>query len=264
MEREDVPVTFVHLSDLHLLAGEPGDSVAEDFGRVLECATAITPRPAFCVVTGDLTDDGEEGSYRRARALLDLLEGAGIPVLAALGNHDDRAAFRRGFLGAALDDDSPHVHARVIAGVGVAVLDSSAPGRVAGAIDDGQLAWLDRTLAGPAPRGWLVAIHHAARLASVQANSWFVLEGAADLEAVLVRHQPRVLGVLAGHTHQANAAIFGGILHATAPAVAGQLDHLAPGGLVSHPQPGFAVGVLDPEGLVVHSVLLSASQTPGC
>jgi hypothetical protein len=84
----------------------------------------------------------------------------------------------------------------------------------------------------------------------------FILREAATLEALVARHQDRVVGVLAGHSHQANSAPFGSTLHATAPAVLRQLDFFAGPAYTTVPGAGFNLCQLDDSGLIVHPVLL--------
>ncbi|MDF3039470.1 MAG: hypothetical protein K0Q71_2176, partial [Thermomicrobiales bacterium] len=67
----------------------------------------------------------------------------------------------------------------------------------------------------------------------------------------------QIAGVLAGHSHQANAAPFAGTLHATAPAVLVQLDFFAGEEYVPVPGSGFNVCQVDETGLVVSPVLLA-------
>jgi 3',5'-cyclic AMP phosphodiesterase CpdA len=253
--------TFLHLSDLHLVAA--GEAVAgadpeRQLRRVLARAEQIAPLPAFCVVSGDIVDDGAEESYARARALLSPFEERGVPLLVALGNHDDRAAFRRGFLGLADGDGSPWFFGREVGGVAVSVLDSSVPGEIGGELGAEQLVWLEERLRQPAPRGHLVVVHHPSRLAGPAASPEFLLRDATALEAVVAGHRGRVLGVLSGHSHQANAAPFGGTLFATAPATLYQLEHLENGDLTPSAGAGFGLCVVGAGGLVVHPVLLPA------
>jgi hypothetical protein len=73
-------------------------------------------------------------------------------------------------------------------------------------------------------------------------------------EAVMARHD--ILGVLAGHSHQANSARFGGALYTTAPAVLCQLDF--PGGDVIVPVQGsgFNLCRIERGKLIVQPVLV--------
>jgi 3',5'-cyclic AMP phosphodiesterase CpdA len=74
-----VPIRLVHVSDLHIGAGDDGSlepALHELVGRV---------EPALVVVAGDLTHRGRADQHERAAALL---HGIGTPVLAVPGNHD--------------------------------------------------------------------------------------------------------------------------------------------------------------------------------
>jgi 3',5'-cyclic-AMP phosphodiesterase len=256
-----VSMVFLHLSDLHL--APPGRLLAgvdpmRQMRSVLARIERLEVAPAFIVVSGDLTDDGSAESYEVVNAVLAERGGGVAPVLLALGNHDDRATFRRVVLGDARADAwEPYCYSRLIDGLRVIVLDSTIPGEAGGALGAAQLAWLEGELQMPAPRGNLIVLHHPCRLAGpVHHYPAFIVREAAALEALVACHQDRVVGVLAGHSHQANSAPFGGTLHATAPAVLVQLDFFAGEEYEPVPGAGFNLCQLDDGGLIVSPVLL--------
>jgi Icc protein len=256
-----VSMIFLHLSDLHL--APPGRLLAgvdpmRQLRSVLARLERLAVAPAFIVVSGDLTEDGSAEGYAVVNAVLSELGGGGTPVLLALGNHDDRATFRRVVLGEErADDPGPYCHSRLIDGLRVIVLDSTIPGDAGGAVGVAQLAWLEGELELPAPRGNLIVLHHPCRLGGpVHHYPAFIVREAAALEALVARHHDRVVGVLAGHSHQANSAPFGGTLHATAPAVLCQLDFFAGEEYQPLPGAGFNLCQLDDGGLIVQPVLL--------
>ncbi len=256
-------MVFLQLSDLHL--APPGTLLAgvdpmRQMRSVLARIKRLEVSPTFIVVSGDLTDDGSAESYEVVNGVLQELGGEykETPVLLALGNHDDRATFRRVVLGEErADNQSPYYHSRLIDGLRVIVLDSTIPGEAGGALGAAQLAWLEGELQLPAPRGNLIVLHHACRLAGpVHHYPQFIVREAAALEALVARHRDRVVGVLAGHSHQANSAPFGGTLHATAPAVLVQLDFFAGDEYQPVPGAGFNLCQLDDGGLIVSPVLI--------
>jgi Icc protein len=256
-----VSMIFLQLSDLHLappgrlLSGvDPLRQLRTVLARIGHLATP----PAFIVVSGDLTEDGSAASYAVVNEVLSEQSGGLTPVLLALGNHDDRATFRRVVLGEARSDDAgPYCYSRLIDGLRVIVLDSTVPGEAGGALGTAQLAWLEGEVQLPAARGNLIVLHHPCRLAGpVHHYPAFILRESAALEALVARHHERVVGVLAGHTHQANSAPFGGTLHATAPAVLRQLDYFAGPAYTTVPGGGFNLCQLDDSGLIVSPVLL--------
>lgn len=250
---------FIHLSDLHLAPrGEPvnGFDPARQMRLVIARINELDMTPDFIIVSGDLTNDGLPASYELVADLLDELAGPDIPVLMGLGNHDDRANFRRTVLGHSGEpDDTPYFHSRSIAGLRVIVLDSTIPGDEDGVLGPEQLAWLEEELRQPSAQGALIVLHHCCRLvASPLTIDRFLVNDVAELEAVVSRHDVR--GVLAGHSHQANSARFGGTLYATAPAVVCQLAFSASGEITPIAATGFNVCQIQDGELTVQPVVI--------
>lgn len=213
-------LVFLHLSDTHILADDRdllGMNPTRSLRRVLDYIADLPIAPRFCLLSGDLAQDGKVESYVRLRQLLAPLEARGLPILPCPGNHDERAAFRRGFLGQESDDDAQLHQTVTIDGLRVVLLDSLVPGADHGELGAAQLAWLADELARPADWGTLIVLHHPVALAGM---SWLdndLLRDAAALRDLLTG-QP-IVGVLAGHCHAASATTFAGTLTATAPAV---------------------------------------------
>lgn len=155
-------IRALHLTDLHVAAhlSAPGarqtDTLAT-LDRVLAALPGLDPAPDVVVVSGDLTDHGDAASYRLLAGRLARLD---LPVILALGNHDRRAPFRAAFPGHPGDAEAPLDHHRLVAGLHVIVLDSSVPHRVGGALDDGQIRFLDDALGAHPTRPKLLVIHH--------------------------------------------------------------------------------------------------------
>ena len=232
---------FVHMSDLHFVP--PGalangiDSLA-NARKVLQRMRGLSEPPAFILISGDLSNDGTPDSYEVLNGFLEEIGETGTPVMLALGNHDDRANFRRVVLGETTSGEAaPYHHVHQIDGLRVIVLDSLIPGEPQGRLGDDQLAWLANELQTPAPNGTLIVVHHCSRLAAPRHHyPMFILQDADALEAIVARFPGEVRGVFAGHSHQNNAAAFGGTTHLTAPAVLCQLDFFA--GDTYEPVPG--------------------------
>jgi len=258
IEEHNGVIRFLQISDIHIAA--PGDLInnvdpLRAVQRVLARIGELTFTPSFVIVSGDLSNDGSIASYEAVKNLLPDLAGPNTPVLLALGNHDDRATFRQVVLGQDADTN-PYCHSQTIDGVQVVVLDSTIPGAEGGEIGPSQLAWLDEQLQTPGPQGSLVVLHHCCRLAAPPRTvKRFVLRDAEALEAIVARHP--VLGVLTGHSHQANAALFGGALLATAPAVLNQLDYFAGPELTVVDGSGFSIGQILGGQLTMHPILLN-------
>lgn len=211
---------FVHLSDPHILAGAGrlhGIDPAEQLRRTLDHLLGLPIAPVFCLITGDLTQDGAAESYRQLRALLAPLADRGIPLLVGLGNHDCRVHFRQGFLEQKTADDGQYYHVAEIGDLRVIVLDSLIPGEDAGELGDTQLAWLAERLARPTSCRTVIALHHPVALGGMPPLEKDTLRDATALAAIVREHE--ILGILAGHCHNPSATTFAGMLAVTAPAI---------------------------------------------
>ncbi|GAA2083441.1 3',5'-cyclic adenosine monophosphate phosphodiesterase CpdA [Pseudolysinimonas kribbensis] len=204
--------TLIHISDTHLLAGAGRlyDRVdAEAHLRDLMARLEATGRrPDALVFTGDLADLGEPEAYARLRGVVEPVAARlGSRIVWAMGNHDDREAFRAGLLDGS--GDAPVDQVIDLRGLRIITLDTSVPGAHHGELAPAQLDWLREQLAAPAPDGTILALHHPPIPS--------VLDLAVSVE---LRDQPRlarvlrgtdVRAILGGHLHYSSSATFAGI-----------------------------------------------------
>lgn len=246
-------IRFLHLTDLHL--SEPAlhdtdlltDTLAT-LRAVLGQVTTLDPAPAFVLVSGDLTNRGDEGSYRLLRRLLAAIE---VPVLLALGNHDARAPFRRIMLDQTAMLEAPYVHDRLVGGAHVIVLDSLVPGRIAGALDEGQFAFLEAALARHPDVPKLVMLHHPPALDPEAVQRWHALnwDGSQRLAAMLAGRD--VAGLFCGHVHVARISMWHGIPVVVGPGQHNLIDPFVAGQMRMTTGGGLALCTLRASGLTV-------------
>lgn len=210
IERPDV--TFIHLTDTHV--GTADDThlhsdTAATLQQVIDRIATITPRPAFVVASGDLTNRGDAGSFRRLRAMLD---GLDLPVVYALGNHDTRPGFYEGFGIATSDPQAPYDHDMVLAGLHIITLDTSEPGAIGGTITPDQFDWLAGALDRHADLPKLIVAHHPPALGEVaDVTHWRTIHFPQSQRlAAMLKGRP-VLAILSGHIHHDRVSIWHGI-----------------------------------------------------
>jgi Icc protein len=149
------PLKIIQLSDCHVAADPDADYRGHNADRNLASVlqAVIEWRPDLVLLTGDVSEDASEASYRRVSRKLAAL---GAPVLALPGNHDDPAVMRRFF--PAGPWQGPHVTRmqrwRLV------LLDSTEPGRISGVLDQRSLAWLESEARSNPDCHRLVALHH--------------------------------------------------------------------------------------------------------
>ncbi len=196
-------MTFVHLSDLHIVHPDAQDDhlfsdTASTLQAVKAAIAALEPRPSFVVISGDLTNRGTKENFLELKRLLSDIE---VPVLLALGNHDSREGFYEFVLDEGAGKSSPYFYSRTIDGLHVIVLDSSTPNKVHGTLEPEQFEWLERELAQRTDLPKIVVVHHpiSPMHLPIFTTINFDQADAARLEAML--EQKNVIGVLSGHVH---------------------------------------------------------------
>jgi predicted phosphodiesterase len=197
--------TVASANDVHFgetECGRTGDPATDAIGPILRSAPGARPYPEVMngavvdemlaldpdavVVKGDLTDSGRAEEYD---AFLACYGRLGARMHHVRGNHD---AMRDPQLARC---DAPY--AVQLDGVVLAVLDTTVPGRVGGALPPTQRDWLDELAAGT-PDPVLVFAHHP----SFNPDPHYSL-AAADHEALLalIARRENIAGYLSGHTH---------------------------------------------------------------
>ncbi|MFZ7088034.1 phosphodiesterase [Curtobacterium sp. RRHDQ10] len=204
---------LLHLSDTHLIAADADlygdvDSAARLAQTIAEIE-ASGARPEAIVLTGDIADKGERGAYDRVRRIIEpAAERIGAQVIWAMGNHDERGAFRERLFGLQATD-RPVDFVYDVNGLRVITLDTSVPGQHHGEVSDEQLDWLAEELSTFAPHGSILAMHHPP-VPSVQDLAVLVeLRGQQALAEVVEGSDVRA--IIAGHLHYSTTATFAGI-----------------------------------------------------
>ena len=204
---------LIVISDCHVL---PSGSLSYGLDTGARLAWAVSDINArhgdagACLLLGDLVDDGKPESYERLREILSRLS---VPLHFALGNHDDRSAFRSVFPDAATDANGFLQSVIDIPGARLLVLDSLESGRVSGRLCSRRLAWLDRRLAErPADDAYIFLHHHPCAID--MSVDEVMLEDAEELYGLLSAHR-NVRHLFSGHTHRPCSGLWKGIPFAT-------------------------------------------------
>jgi 3',5'-cyclic AMP phosphodiesterase CpdA len=204
---------IVHLSDTHLVAGGDRlygsvDSEAH-LRRLFEELEASGAKPEAIVFTGDLADQGDAEAYRLLRSIVEpAAERLGAQVIWCMGNHDDRATFRRELFGQARNR-RPVDRVYDVNGLRVITMDTSVPGFHWGALSGVQLDWLAEELSEPAPHGTILALHHPP-LPCIQ-DLAVLVELREQRELAEVLEGSDVRSILAGHLHFSTSGMFAGV-----------------------------------------------------
>ena len=211
------PLTFVHLSDSHLMtdADRQGMERGPSLPGVEALLREIEALPApveFVLHTGDVIHDPQrEEEYLLALELFGRLRA---PVYFLPGNHDSSVWLQRTLLGR--ESPGPHADQEFEAGgAQFLLLDSSRPRAESGHgwLEAEQLAWLERRCAAPDPRPLLVALHHQPLPLSVAYRDRYMLRNGEALHEILLLARDRLRCVLHGHVHESLLTLRDGIAY---------------------------------------------------
>lgn len=201
---------FLHVTDLHITAPQTEDPTQQTntvaaFDRLLLAAERLTPKPEFMVLSGDLTNIGDEASYRW---LSERLTRSDIPVVMTLGNHDRRTPWHTVFSGHAKAPDGSVDHDAVLSGIHIIALDSMVPGKVSGALTDEQYQHAHEMLNRHPELPKILAIHHPPKLNRNTQFAWASLDlDSTDRLAALMNGR-NIAAVLSGHVHMNRFAMW--------------------------------------------------------
>ncbi len=232
------PNRFVLMADTHVCAdrtaSEHGCNPDETFQQAVKDILELAPRPAGVIVAGDCVYlHGRKGDYAVLKELLAPLRGAGIPVLLAMGNHDNRESLQAVMPDAViLGNDALHNRKTAVVSSPHAdwyLLDSLektdfTPGR----FGDEQLAWLADALDTHPARPALLVSHHYPRKSDDD-------NGLIDTEAFRKVIDPRAQAKawFYGHSHAWSVRPEDGGFHSVnLPANAWLFDEAQPRGFV--------------------------------
>ncbi|CDM60103.1 MULTISPECIES: phosphodiesterase [Rhizobium] len=244
---------LIHLTDLHLVP--PGAMLfgfdpAERLSKTIARINRDHADAELCVVTGDLTDEGDAAAYDLLR---DVLQELRVPTRLLLGNHDHRANFLKAFPDEPRDRNGFVQSVHENSAGRLIFLDTLVEGFGHGSLGDGRLEWL---LARLAERSdvpvYLFAHHQLQPIGMAHFEPWNTENWRSIMEAIVdagnVRH------IFHGHVHVDVGGTWSGIPFSASRGVAHQIvPHFTrmDAEFVEN-APAFDVALIDGDGVLVH------------
>lgn len=245
---------IIQLSDLHITApGQPlfGADPSDHLERCIASINRDHGDADLCVVTGDLTHDGDAAAYA---ALTKSLSSLRVPVRLLVGNHDDRAAFLNAFPDTPVDKNGFIQSFHDCSAGRLVFLDTLQPGTAEGRLCEARLDWLREALAGAGGRDAYVFSHHPAFDIALPSMDWIRLAEFTALREIVTR-SGNVRHLFSGHVHRPSAGTWHGIPFSTTRGTnhqhALEFDRAGPATTVMEP-PGCTVIFIRESGVVVH------------
>jgi Icc protein len=201
------PFLLVQLSDPHIGASWAAGDPLPGWEAAIESVRRLPDPPDAILVTGDLTDHGEDAEYEVVKSAL---ESLGVPACVLPGNHDNRATLRARF-GLSGNPDDPVHYAADLGPLRLIALDTTKPGHDSGELRAQQLDWLAAELTRAPEQPTLLAMHHPPFATGIPVWDAIGLDP-PDRAALaeVIRPHPQILRIVAGHVHRTIAAELAG------------------------------------------------------
>ncbi|MCG8508656.1 MAG: metallophosphoesterase [Rhodospirillales bacterium] len=243
------------LTDLHLTIGEeiygrmPQQCLKQAVGHIRDHHADAE----LCVLMGDLTNHGGEDEYR---LLQEHLRALPVPRRLMMGNHDDRASFRRVFTDAEGEQSDPVRECLDLGDHRLILLDTLAPGGSEGDLDAAQIEWLSSVLAA-ADRKCLIFLHHPPLRTFLPAFDAIGLKDRGVLSAVIAEHRGKIASLFFGHCHMSVSGTVAGVPAFGMRSLLSQMrPNFADGRFIGAPElpPAYGVVMATDDDLTVHVV----------
>ncbi|MGR8939996.1 MAG: 3',5'-cyclic-AMP phosphodiesterase [Gammaproteobacteria bacterium] len=236
--------SILQISDLHLMPHRGETMLGVDteyyFHRVLDHAVAANPEIDLILVTGDLTQDPDAGSYRR---IAQKLQSIGLPCICLPGNHDDDALMQN-----ALNKGWISCRKQVFLGNWQIIsLNSRIPGKPGGRLEKEELVFLEDCLHEESDRHALIAVHHPCLAIASPWLDAMMIENSEEFLAVLRRY-PMVKAITCGHIHQVIDRHIGTLRFFSAPSTCFQFEPGSQEFSVVDTPPGYRIIQLHQDG----------------
>ncbi|MEM9045989.1 MAG: metallophosphoesterase [Pseudomonadota bacterium] len=190
---------IIQVTDLHLRTAETTGSFKDPLGSFKAALADIAwrhPDADLLVLTGDLTEHGEEACYRLLR---EELEGFPLPAALLIGNHDHRGRFATVF--------PEHIdHLGFVQGshdlpIGRALfVDTAEPEGHYGVICEARLGCLEQELSGSGGPFWIF-MHHNPIPSHLRLIDRIMLREREHFRDLIRRYREKIAYIFHGHLH---------------------------------------------------------------
>ncbi|MBY5720921.1 phosphodiesterase [Rhizobium leguminosarum] len=259
---------IAHLSDTHVReVGAPLPVGNVDYSTMavnaFDRVARMKPTPDLMIITGDLTDSGQVGEYRRLQEIVETLP---FPVHMVLGNHDIRENYLTVFPEKREAETGFAQFCLELQDLRIIGLDSLIEGHGHGGLCAARLSYLRGRLAERPEVPTIIMLHHQPFIFNGGVYDDVGLKDGVEEFGAIVAGNRQIVRVLCGHLHRSLESLWNGTLVSVTPSVVCAAD-LPVGDVrifknVNEP-PAFKLHVLVPEsGLVSHTVFVKDFGPP--
>lgn len=209
---------LVWLSDLHLVSDgtkQMGRDPVANLQLAVEEIKQHHRDAAYCVLSGDLTENGMTEEYE---LLAELLRPLNLPLAPMVGNHDNRENMLTA-LPIPAEPMNGFVQYKLITPAGIILcLDTQIPGQEAGHLCAQRMTWIREALTDSRDLPVFVFMHHPPGPIDLPVQDADCLQNGEELLSLL-SGSPNVRHLFCGHVHRPVSGNFGTLPFTTTPAI---------------------------------------------
>jgi len=214
---------FIHISDTHFKKDKFDLFGLDPKKRLKKAIKSINKNhrnAKFIIVTGDLTDKGDEHSYQTIK---DILDTAKIPVYTIIGNHDHRENYLSVFEDAFLNDG--FVQGTVIIKNSAFIfLDTKIENTHAGDMCDKRFAWFKNELKVHKDRDIYLFMHHPPMDIGIPKMDIVGFKSKQKLKRILLK-TANIKYLFFGHVHRQISGIWAGVPYSCVKGINHQVSY---------------------------------------
>ena len=194
---------FLHLSDIHFLREYPKaekgyNAIFNDMtSPLIQLKKALImvdlSKIDFVIITGDLVESGMYEDYFSLKCELEKLLG-NVPYILTLGNHDNKAAFYKGWFNKECNE--PYNTVNEIDNLRIISFDNSVYKNSDGFISEEQYEWLENQLKDGTQKDTILMLHHHLIKDQFTTPSVDIDD---NFEKII--RESSLVGIFVGHTH---------------------------------------------------------------
>lgn len=205
---------IVQISDIHLCADPEqellGVKTYESFSAVLDLLKKDKKTPDIVIISGDMSQDHTEQSYKN---MIYLLKDFKMPIYFVAGNHDDTAIMDKVFpINNILSDKNI-----IFDKWNIILLNSQIPGRVHGRLDASQIEFMKQCLKKYPDHKAILIFHHQPIPVGCSWLDEYTIANADEFWETLKQY-PHVKAIFFGHVHQVHEGCKQGVNYYSTPA----------------------------------------------
>jgi len=245
----------IQVTDTHLNSNKADLYGLNPYKNLEACVNSINKLHSdseLCIITGDLTNNGDREAYKAFREILQKLKISYCPLI---GNHDQREVFSNIFPEVLLDDNGFVQQSIKIPFGYIILLDTVEKDNDWGSFCIKRKNWLEDQLESTGNEPVYLFMHHPPFNIGIPALDRINIKKGSNLFEKIVKRYPNIKHIFFGHVHRIVSGSWLGIPYSSVRGTNHQIQLDLKENLslnCCHEQPAYSVILIEPDHTTVH------------